>query len=438
MQGGTQAPSIEGVFLPLFFSLFSYLTKVTTHYLLSCSVSADVRQSVQIKFDDLKLPQSVIETLERNNTVSLRPNLSNALKAELDALRVMQRELYDCFCIHYHDAHFITANYFKSANDLIKVIRKEAVEANERLKHLWQSEYEAWAATAEGILRPLFNDDEEFKLAYDAYLRIFPTKEEYKTPVRVSVLGPLPVSMEPVAKPLEGDLDAYLAYENQINTQQVLESARANAADKALSIGAELLDDLDVRSASKVGKQQTGGAKKRGSWQITAEKLKLISDSVPGFNNLTGLADRLLRAGQDIQDADRNVREAGTKEFFAVQEEIRTELTEICNQRDPSKGLEKLKQSLALSSTYKSLCERIKNAENANALNLLIKDANLELDVYAQRSKQLKKLINQRQELIGDAAENLDTLINDLVDADEKVIGRVDSESQEPSKEVDF
>ena len=59
---------------------------MTSHYLIACSISADVRQSVQIKFDDLKLPPSVIETLQKINTVSLRPNLSNALKKELDGL----------------------------------------------------------------------------------------------------------------------------------------------------------------------------------------------------------------------------------------------------------------------------------------------------------------------------------------------------------------
>lgn len=405
---------------------------MTTHYLLSCSVSADVRQSVQIKFDDLKLPESVIETLERNNTVSLRPNLSNALKAELDSLRVMQRELYDSFCIHYHDAHFVTANYFKPANDLIKEIRTAAEAANDRLKDLWKSEHDAWAATAEGILRPLFKDDEEFRLAYEAYLRIFPTREEYKTPVRVSVLGPLPVSMTTVTKPIEGDLTSLLAYENQINTQQVLQAARANAADKALTIGAELLDDLDVRSSTKIGKQQTGGDKKRGSWQITAEKLKLISDSVPGFEQLAGLADRLLNAGQAIQAPERATRDAGTKEFFEVQEEIRNELTSICDTRDPSKGLEKLQKSLALSSSYKTLCERIQTAENANALNLLVKDADLEMDIYAQRAKQLKKLINQRKELIGEAGTRLDDLIAEV--AEEPVASTLSNEDQE----VDF
>jgi hypothetical protein len=389
---------------------------MTSHYLLSCSISADVRQSVQIKFDDLKLPVSVIETLQRNNTVSLRPNLSNALKAELDSLRIMQRELYDSYCIHYGDAHFVTASYFYSAKTLIKEIRDSATEANDRLKDLWESEYNSWQETAEGILKPLFADSDEFKLAFSAYMKFFPTKEEYKTPIRVSVLGPLPASMERVEKPVEGDIDSLIAYENQINTQQVLEAARNNAADKALMISAELLDDLDARSSTKVGRQQTGGDKKRGSWQITAQKLKLISDSVPGFDNLTSLADRLLQAGMDIQSTERVTRNKGADDFHEIQDLIRSELETICDQRDNSKGLETLKQSLSLSNNYKTLCERIKTTENASALNLLIKNANLELDIYAQRSKQLNKLINQRKEFIGVAGENLDELISTIVD----------------------
>jgi hypothetical protein len=185
-------------------------------------------------------------------------------------------------------------------------------------------------------------------------------------------------------------------------------------------LGAELLDDLDVRSITKIGRQQTGGDKKRGSWQITAQKLKLISDSVPGFEELSVLADRLLQAGNDIQATDRAARQKGTEDFYAVQDEIRAELSQICESRDSSKGLETLKQSLALSSTYKSLCDRIKNAENSSVLNLLIKDANVEIDVYAQRSKHLNKLIEQRKELIGAAGENLDQLLSDLKEPETK------------------
>ncbi len=405
---------------------------MTSHYLLSCSISADVRQSVQIKFDDLKLPVSVIETLQRNNTVSLRPNLSNALKAELDSLRVMQRELYDCFCIHYGDAHFVTSSYFYSAKTLIKQIRASATEANDRLKDLWESEFNAWQTTAEGILKPLFLDSDEFKLAFDAYMKFFPTEEEYKAPIRVSVLGPLPASIERVEKPIEGDIDSLIAYENQINTQQVLEAARKNAADKALLISAELLDDLDSRHSTKIGRQQTGGDRKRGSWQITAQKLKLISDSVPGFDNLASLADRLLQAGFDIQSNERITRTKGTEDFHKVQNLIRTELEQLCDQREPSKGLETLKQSLSLSNNFKSLCERIKSTENAGALNLLIKDANLELSIYAQRSKQLNKLISKRKEFIGVAGENLDDLISTIVD------NETEEFQETTTSEVDF
>ena len=65
------------------------------HYFLACSISGTVRQSVQISFDDLKLPDQTIKTLREKNTVSIRPSLSNALKHKLDGLRAMQRELYD-------------------------------------------------------------------------------------------------------------------------------------------------------------------------------------------------------------------------------------------------------------------------------------------------------------------------------------------------------
>jgi hypothetical protein len=389
-----------------------------SHYLLSCSISADVRQSVQIKFDDLKLPKSVIDTLEEANTVSIRPNLSNALKKELDQLRIRQRELYDGYCIHYGDSHFVTSSYFYDANELIKEIRKEAEQANLRMKEVWEDEFDRWQKTTESILRPLFVDDVEYKMAFEAYMRFFPTKEEYKKPIRVSVLGPLPVTLEKVTKPIEEDVDSLIAYENSINTQQVLQAAKQNAADRALNLGAQLLDDLDARHVSKIGKQQTGSPKKRGSWQITAERLQLISNSVPGFEVLTQLTERLLDIGNKLQAKDFNVRNEASTDLVTTQDEIRKELTEICASRDSSQGLEKLKQSLALSTSYKNLCEKIKTAENSNALNLLMRDVNLEVDIYEQRSKQLKKLIVQRKELIEDASDNIDQLISEVKETD--------------------
>jgi hypothetical protein len=395
---------------------------MTSHYLLSCAISADIRQSVQIKFDDLKLPQSVVDTLKQNNTVSIRPNLSNALKTELDSLRVLQRELYDCYCIHYGDSHFVTSNYFHDANKLIKQIKAEAKEANEKLAGLWESEFSKWKETTDGILRPLFKDDEEFKLAFDAYMRIFPTKQEYQSPIRVSVLGPLPVSLKKADTPTETTgVEEFIAYENSINTQSILEAAKKQAADKALVIGAELIDDLDCRSAHKIGKQQTGSDKKRGSWEITATKLKLIADSVAGFDNLADLAEQLLESGRNMQHENRGVREKATETFYSVQETIKQELEDICNVRDSSKGLEKLKSSIALSTKYKQLCERIKTAENANVLNLLLPDINLELDIYEQRSKQLKKLLEQRKELIHAAGgAGLDELISEVANTNEE------------------
>jgi hypothetical protein len=390
---------------------------MTIHYLLSCSISANIRQSVQIKYDDLKLPQSVISTLKKNNTVGIRPHLSNALKQELDALRVLQRELYDSYCIHYGDCHFVTSNYFNSANELIRNIRYAAKEANARLEKMWESENSKWRETTENILRPLFTDEEEYRIAYSAYMEIFPSKEEYRAPIRVSVLGPLPTTLEKVDKPIEGDILGTIAYENSINTEAILEAAKAQAADKALMIGAELIDDLDSRPCEKVGKQQVGSDKKRGSWEIIANKLRLISDSVPGFENLSDLSRELLEVGKDMSSNVPQLRHKATEKFYTLQETIKQELESICNNRDSSKGLEKLKESLCLSTKYKQLCERIKSAENLNVLNFLTPEVTMELDIYEQRSKHLRKLLDQRKSLVRAASgEALDELIAEIND----------------------
>lgn len=384
-------------------------------YVISCSIGANVRQSVQIKFDDLKLPATVIETLERNNTISLRPNLSNSLKEELDTLRVKQRQLYDDFCIHFGDTHFVTDTYFFPVRDLIKEIKTDAKEANERLSKLWDREMGEWEKTTEGILRPLFDDDMEYQLAYDAYLKFFPTKDSFKEAITVNVVGPLPVSLVSVDAPTNAnDIQSVIEYENFCNTSEILRLAKENAADRALQIGAELIDDLDVRLPSKIGRQQTGGDKKRGSWQRTAERLKLIADSVPGFDELASLASQLLETGKEIQANDRTLRDKAAVRFQDLQTEIRGCLESLVTKRDPSEGLEALKKSLSLSSKYKTLCERIKQVERPGDLNLLIREANTELDIYKQRSKHLSKLIATRQELIGTATNKLDELLEEV------------------------
>lgn len=388
------------------------------HYFLACSISGTVRQSVQIAFDDLKLPEQTIRTLKEKNTVSIRPSLSNALKGKLDSLRSLQRELYDECTIHFGDAHFVTENYFYKANEYIKDIKYATNVANEELRELWDQEYAAWQETAENILRPLFEDEQEYDLAFQAYMKVFPTKAAYHAPIRVSVVGPLPVVLEVADEPVAGDIKSLLAFENNINTAQVLEAAKASAADRALTMGAELLDDLDARNITKIGKQQTGSDKKRGSWEITANKLQLISDSVPGFEQLSVLAKRLLECGKLLTSPDKSTYRQAQQEFQVIQSSVRAELEAICNSRDESKGLEKLKQSLALSSKYKTLCERISGTENISHLNLLVSEANTEIDVYEQRAKHLRKLIERRKELINASTNHLDDLIADVKDTD--------------------
>ena len=85
-------------------------------YILHCSVSASVRQSVQIAFKDYKLPEDVIDTLRKANALSIRPNLSKAVKVALDELRLMQRYLYDRCTIHHGDVHFLHPDYFDLLN----------------------------------------------------------------------------------------------------------------------------------------------------------------------------------------------------------------------------------------------------------------------------------------------------------------------------------
>ena len=113
--------------------------------------------------------------------------------------------------------------------------------------------------------------------------------------------------------------------------------------------------------------------------------------------------------------AAAQIRSQATERFYELQDTIKAILESICNNRDSSKGLEKLKESLSLSTKYKQLCERIKLAENAKILNLITPEVNLELDVYEQRSKHLRKLLNQRKELIHAATgDGLDDLIAEI------------------------
>jgi len=384
-------------------------------FLLHCSVSASVRQSTQIKMADLQLPDTVIDVLEKQQSVSVRPTLSGKLKEFLNLLRIEQRKLYDECTIHNGDVHFLHEDYFEEAMQCIAKIRSDASKYNEQLNELWLEEYTRWSNTVEGFLEPLFRDDTEgFKLAKEAYLTIFPTKQEFENPIRVFVVGPNPVSMEVSDSKEEHSISTAIQEAAVFNTNEVLEAAREGAADRALAKAAELLDDLDVRVSSKVGERQTGGTKRRGSWQITAETLQLITRHCPGFENLSTLSNDLLDVGVRLQSDTAKVKNQAFKDYADLKTKIRQELQSIVESRNSSDGLESLKRSLTLSGTYRDLLAKINSADNQEQLDQLYHELQIEKDVYHQRAKHLQVLFDQRTELVKAQSANLDDLIDEV------------------------
>lgn len=384
-------------------------------FLLHCSVSASVRQSTQIKMADLQLPNTVIDVLEKQQSVSVRPTLSGKLKEFLNLLRIEQRKLYDECTIHNGDVHFLHEDYFEDAMERINKIRADAKAYNEQLNELWLEEYTRWSNTVEGFLEPLFRDDPEgFQLAKDAYLTIFPTKQEFENPIRVFVVGPNPVSMDVSESKEEHSISSAIQEAAIFNTTEVLEAAREGAADRALAKAAELLDDLDVRISSKVGERQTGGSKRRGSWQLTAETLQLITRHCPGFENLAKLSEDLLEVGVRLQSDVAKVKNQAFKDYANLKTEIHNELQVIVDSRSSSDGLEALKRSLALSGTYRDLLDKIGMADSQEQLEQLSHELQIEKDVYHQRAKHLQTLFDQRLELVKAQTTNLDDLIDEV------------------------
>jgi len=384
-------------------------------FLIHCSVSASVRQSTQIKMADLQLPGAVIDVLEKQQSVSVRPTLSGRLKEFLNLLRIEQRKLYDECTIHNGDIHFLHEDYFEEAMERIAKIRSDAAKYNEQLNELWLEEYTRWSNTVEGFLEPLFRDDPEgFKLAKEAYLTIFPTKQEFENPIRVFVVGPNPVSLVVSENKEEHSISTAIQEAALFNTNEVLEAAREGAADRALAKAAELLDDLDVRVSSKVGERQTGGARRRGSWQITAETLQLITRHCPGFEDLFRLSEDLLDVGVRLQSDSAKVKNQAFKDYADLKGKIRNELESIVSSRNSSDGLESLKKSLALSNTYRDLLTKINTAETQERLDELHQELQVEKDVYQQRAKHLQTLFDQRTELVKAQSANLDDLIDEV------------------------
>lgn len=396
-------------------------------FLIHCSVSASVRQSTQIKMADLQLPGAVIDVLEKQQSVSVRPTLSGRLKEFLNLLRIEQRKLYDECTIHNGDVHFLHEDYFEEAMERIAKIRSDAAKYNEQLNELWLEEYTRWSNTVEGFLEPLFRDDPEgFKLAKEAYLTIFPTKQEFENPIRVFVVGPNPISMVVAENKEEHSISTAIQEAALFNTNEVLEAAREGAADRALAKAAELLDDLDVRVSSKVGERQTGGARRRGSWQITAETLQLITRHCPGFEDLFKLSEDLLDVGVRLQSDSAKVKNQAFKDYADLKGKIRNELEAIVSSRNSSDGLESLKKSLALSNTYRDLLTKINTAETQEQLDELHQELQVEKDVYQQRAKHLQTLFDQRTELVKAQSANLDDLIDEVKTIEAETIDELD------------
>lgn len=374
-------------------------------FILRVEISASVRQSTQIKFDDLRLPQSVIETLEKQQSVSVRPNLSGKLKEFLSDLRIEQRKLYDECTIHQGDTHFLHEDFFEDAMERIKNIRQKASEFNKQLCNLWVSEHEKWTETVGGFLEPLFKNEEPeaLKMAKDAYLRLFPTKKEFESPINVYVLGPNPAFLDVARNKKDHPLTKAIYEASVVNTTEVLEAAKKGAADRACLKAAELLDDLDVRLGTKVGERQTGGSVRRGSWQIAAENLRLISSYCPGFENLTVLSNELLEIGNQLQSDNAKKKDVAYQKFSDHKIKIRQELENIVATRDSTEGLETLKKSLSLSGTYRDLIAKIETAESEAQLESLSDEIQVEKDVYDQRARHLQNLFDRKAELIRSA-----------------------------------
>jgi hypothetical protein len=365
--------------------------------------------------EDLRLPQRVIDTLEQQQSVSVRPNLSGKLKERLSELRLMQRNLYDECTIHRGDTHFLHFDNFDDAMEQIRAIRSKANQFNDELKNLWEDEIAKWKSTVAGFVDPLFAEETDRAIVREAYLKLFPTQKEFESPIDVFVVGPCPVDLEVSESANDHTLSGRIAQASAINTAEVLEAAQASAADRALEKAAELLDDLDVRVSSKVGERQLGSSKRRGSWEIAAEQLKLISKHCPGFENTTKLIDELLETGLTMKGSlSPKQRDIAFNRYNDLKVEIRKELECIVERRDSSEGLDTLRKSLALSGTYKELISAINSAESVEQLQDLNVKLNTELDVMTQRTRHLKQLFEKRSELIHAANRSLDDQIEEV------------------------
>ena len=382
-------------------------------FILHCSVNASVRQSVQIAFEDYKLPPSVIDTLKRANALSIRPNLSSALKTYLDELRLLQKYLYRDCTISHGDVHFLHPDYFEDAMHRIDEIRAKAADFNSSLKELWSEEFGKWQATIDDFFSPLFHDQQELAMVREAYMKIFPTVKEFSSPINVCVVGPYPASLERVDDP--NDLASQMQEQAAINTSEVLKAAQDGALDSSLAKVAELLDDLDVRPASKVGERVlSNNPKRRGTWQYIYSHLQLASKHCPSLNGITSLLQDLIRVGETMRDAPKGVERMNAfRRYSEIRQEIRDEATAIVKGKDSSKGFEALQMSLTLSNSYETLLQAIPNCKSLDDLQALETEIEAQTGVYKHRAKHLSQVFGKTKELLV-GASFMDSIAEEL------------------------
>ena len=385
-------------------------------FILHCSVNASVRQSVQIAFEDYKLPPSVIDTLKRANALSIRPNLSSALKTYLDELRRLQKHLYQNCTICHGDVHFLHPDNFEDAMHRIEEIRAKASDFNSSLKELWSEEFAKWQATIDDFFSPLFQDQQELAMVREAYMKIFPTAKEFSSPINVYVIGPYPASLERVDNPV--DLSAQIQQQAAINTAEVLKAAQDGALDSSLTKVAELVDDLDARPANKVGDNVLSNHpnRRRGSWQYTYSHLKLASKHCPSLTGITALVKDLISIGETMRDAPKGKERLNAfRRYSEIRQDIRDEAAAIVKSQDSSKGFEALQMSLTLSNSYENLLQTIPNCKSLDDLQSLEEEIEAQTGVYKYRARHLLQVFSKTKELLV-GASFIDSIAQELAE----------------------
>ena len=390
-----------------------------THYLLQVAVEAPARQTVTVRLEDLNLPAQVIESLAEVNSTPVRAPLSRKLQTELNGLRLRQRAIYDECTIQSCGQHFLVSSYFDHYQDLKRDLVSEVQAANLRLEAEWENEYKAWSGFIDELLRPCLGTSPYFDDACQAYRSFFPTRKEFKNLIRVNIMGPLLVDLTPVAKPVDSNLSDRMAYENMTNTSAMLAQAKGIAEDKAASVCATLLDELDVRDQnprSSIGRIQTGTNGKRGSWELAANQLKLIAANVPGYERASQLAEDLLAAGLGLQSRDRDSAQKSFEQFNLTNKLIREEFELIRDRlcENGRSGAEVLNASLSMTSEYRRILSSIENAPDVDSLHEARAALTSEKAVMTQRIKKMEQMIAKREEYIHASVQGIDDVVKEV------------------------